>query len=570
MNLDGFFFNCLVAELNQKLKGSRVEDVYDTQGGNLILQFRAPGRTLRLEISIQSPPYCFFLTDQGKRSKGAGVFSQTVKKHVAGQFCVSVQNPPFDRMATLAFGASPDSPGRFFVNLEIMGRQNDIILCQDNSILASTRSPRRDSVRPLQPGDRYSPPPGIGKLSPDKAVAPVLYTLFSNMGNILIEKALVKGVFGISPLLAREICHRSGIDPGSIAPDLDNQKLESLCTNIQSLSQASQQSVATPVIYEKDFEPGPYWTVLTHLSSEPQSFASLSAALEFWNYSSRTGREFNLLSERLQGVIVSAAKKLQRTLAKQQLELERAHEYQHFREIGDTLLANIHTIPRGADAMTLDNVHTGAPLEITLNPDKSASSNASLYYKKYNKYKNAMAKVNKQIDANKSMLQYLGTLEYAIESSGTPDDLREIQGEMTEQGLIKRQKTKTRTIPQDDYQKFISPQGDTILVGKNNRQNEVLTLRKADKEHYWLHTRHFPGSHVILCSPSPDNSSLEYAASLAAWYSKGKMSPKVEVVWTQVKNVKKIPGAAPGMVNYYEYRSAVIDPRHHLTVEERQ
>jgi predicted ribosome quality control (RQC) complex YloA/Tae2 family protein len=574
MNLDGFFFNCLVAELKEQLAGSRVEDIYDTQGGNLIIQFRAPGRTLRLEVSVRSGPFCFYLTNQGKGSKGAGVFSQTLKKHLAGQFCVSVTNRPFDRLATLTFAPDLESPGQFFAHIELMGRQNDLILCQGDIITATTRSPRRDSSRPLQPGDRYTYPPGAGKVDPVKASAALLQTLFSNMGPITAEKALVKGIFGVSPLLARELCDRAELKPNCPVQEVDITVLESLSAQIYSLSRATLEGKVCPVVYEQGLtQPGPYWIVLTHIAQVPREFPSLSEALEYWTYSSRSSKEFNDLSSRLQGAIQSATSKLQRTMAKQQLELERADSHDIFRQIGDTLLARILTIPRGAKSVTMDNVHTGTPLVIDLDPEKSPSSNAASYYKKYNKYKNALAKVKKHMKANQTLLEYLDSLEYTIESSENPGDLREVMAEMADQGIIKpktKAKARAKALPQEDYLRYTSPQGETILVGKNNRQNEILTLRKADKEHYWLHTRHFPGSHVILCSPNPDDSSLEYAAALAAWHSKARLSPKVEVVWTQVKNVKKIPGGKPGMVNYYEYRSAAIDPRLHLGGEERQ
>lgn len=557
MYLDGFFFNCLVKEIRAQLQGSRVEDVYDSEGENLLVQFRAPGQTLRLEISVQSPPFGFFLAKHSQRRKNTGVFAQTLKKYLAGLFCVSVANPPFERRVALAFASAPDSCPDTFLHIEIMGRENDIFLCQEETIVASTRRPGR-GPRLLQPGDRFVPVPAPGKLSPTEAVVSRLQPIFHNLGPLRLDKALVQTIFGISPLLARELCHRAKLIPSSLVRELKLQELETLSQEVCALAEASRQGRGQGVVYD---QAGPYWTELQHLTAESRKFSSLSAALEYWLFQSGHGSRYAALDARLRSAIAAAIEKTQRTLAKQELELEKARGCQLYREIGDTLLAAIPT-PRGAASLVLNNVHTGQPLKIPLDPEKSGSSNAARYYKKYRKYKNAENKVKGQIDSNRRQLEYLRSLEYALDSAATLPELREIKLEMEEVGLIQARSKERPPLPhREDYLAYRSPGGDLVLVGKNNRQNEALTLRKADKTHYWLHTRHFPGSHVILCNSAPDEADLEFAASLAAWHSKARSETKVEVVWTQVKNVKKIPGAKPGLVQYSQYRSAFFPPR---------
>lgn len=558
MHLDGFFFTCLTADLNKFLPGSRVEDVYDTVNGSVALQFRAPGRTLRLEISIQSPPLAFFLTDQGNRSSTSGVFSQTLKKHLNGLFCVDAKNPPFDRLAVLSFAASPDGNAGTYVYIELMGRQNDIILCQGDSILTSTRPPKRDSSRPLQPGDHYLPPPTAGKILPNQITAELLQTLINNIGAISIQAALVKTVFGVSPLLAREICHRAGVLPDD--QELAATDLTELVKIIHALAQDSLAGNISPVVYQ-DSGIGPYWTRLLSAPGAYREFDSLSAAVSQWSMSRKNHDRLLSQKARLNSALSASLDKAKRTLTKQELERARAKDFSRLREVGDTLLAYINSVPRGATSVTLNNVYTGDAIAISLNPEKSVSANAAQYFKKYSKYKNAQEIVEKQIEMNRRLLEYLDSLEYALESADSLDDCLQIQAEMEEQGLIRKQVKTKRPLSSDEFLSFNTPQGDIVLVGKNNKQNEELTLRKAKKDHYWLHSRHFPGSHVILCTSSPEESALEFAASLAAWHSKGRSAPKVEIVWTQVKNVKKIPGAKPGMVQYSDYRSAFIEPR---------
>lgn len=559
MHLDGFFFNCLAAEIRHYLQGTRVEDVYDSGDNTQVIQFRAPGQTLRLEISLLSPR-AFFLTERGKGSKFSGTFAQTVKKHIAGKFCVAVNNPPFDRMAILSFAAVPQGQPNISLHIELMGRQNDIVLCEGETILASTRSPGRHSIRPLQPGDTYTSPPPAGKILPSQVSPEILQAVFENIGAFSLAQALVNSVLGISPTLAREICHRGGV--GSDTPVSDaGACLADIARIIRLLAEDSLSGQTTPVLYQ-DPKVGPYWMQLHSKSEEFKTFPSLSAAIACWSKKKREDVILNSLKTRLRNVLSNSVRKLKRTLSKQECELKRAENFDRLRQTGDTLLAFIHSIPRGATSVTLNNIHTGEPMEIKLAPDKSVSANASYYFKRYTKYKNARNKVKRQIKANREQLDYLYSLEYALDTATVPEEIREIQAEMEEQKLVrKKNRAKASSPPAENFLSYTSPQGDLVLVGKNNKQNEILTLRKARKDYYWLHCRHFPGSHVILCTTAPEDSALEYAASLAAWHSKARSSPKVEVVWTQVKNVKKIPGSKPGMVQYTDYRSAFIEPR---------
>jgi len=558
MSLDGFFFTNLIHELSNTLAGSRVDNIY-RQDGNLVLQFRAPGRTHRLTIATHQPPYGLFLSQTGGQGKTRHPFAQTLKNHLVGLFCMDVYNPPFDRMATFSFAPAPDQGEEFFLHVEIMGRQNDVTLCHGDTIMASTRLPKPGSSRPLQPGDRFTPPPEAGKLSPGDISPDLLQTVFANIGELPAEKALVKSVLGVSPLLAKELCHRVSLGTFE-ASKVDIGVLTQLSQEINCMAAQCQEGKSTPVLYKN----GPYWQQLRHLPPPLAIFPSLSQALAHWHQEFQNKHGFSTLHTKLQAGVDAGSRRLQRTLTKQQKELARAKDYQFFRQIGDTLLAMGHSLPKGASTAVLANVHTGEEIEIKLDPEKSLSANASHYYKRYNKYKNAVAKVKAQIKANHQQLAYLKSLDYSLESAATLADLKEIESEMQDQGMLRKPgptKAKGKSRPGENFLTYSTPQGDQVWVGKNNRQNEILTLRKADKSHYWFHARHFPGSHVVLGNADPDKAALEFAAALAAWHCKARSSPKVEVVWTQVKNVKKIPGAKPGMVQYTDYRSALIEPQ---------
>lgn len=557
MHIDGFFFNALAAEIHNKIQGSRVEDVYDSQQG-IILQFRAPGHTLRLEIAI--PPRTFYLTSEGRRARTAGAFSQTLKKHMATLFCTSFTNTPFDRRATLALAASPDSSPGYFLHLEAMGRQNDLILCQQERIILSTRPYKPGALRPLQPGDNYSPPEMPAKALPHGLTASMLQLLLANQGNSPCEQALVRSVMGVSPLLAREICFRANA-AAARCQDITPQACSLLAQEIANLSAASLRGDCQPALYS---EQGPYWMQLTHLPAPSLQFDTLSAALCHWQLQFHASSHFRRQYQRLRKALDAATSRTQGALQKQYIELQRALNFEHFRQVADTILASLPQIPKGADHITLPNIYTGEFLDIPLDPALSPSANATRYYKRYSKYKNAAAKVQEQIAANESHLAYIQSLDYALEAAQNLEDLQEVLAEAEESGIIRRQrKSAPPPVPGDNYLKYRTDLGTIVLVGRNNRQNEMLTLHKADKNHFWFHSRHSPGSHVILCTSNPAESELNYAAGLAAWHSKERASAKVEVVWTQVKNVKKIPRGKPGMVQYTNFQSMLIEPIPH-------
>jgi predicted ribosome quality control (RQC) complex YloA/Tae2 family protein len=441
-----------------------------------------------------------------------------------------------------------------------MGRQNDLILCQQERIILSTRPYKPGALRPLQPGDNYSPPEMPAKALPHGLTASMLQLLLANQGNSPCEQALVRSVMGVSPLLAREICFRANA-AAARCQDITPQACSLLAQEIANLSAASLRGDCQPALYS---EQGPYWMQLTHLPAPSLQFDTLSAALCHWQLQFHASSHFRRQYQRLRKALDAATSRTQGALQKQYIELQRALNFEHFRQVADTILASLPQIPKGADHITLPNIYTGEFLDIPLDPALSPSANATRYYKRYSKYKNAAAKVQEQIAANESHLAYIQSLDYALEAAQNLEDLQEVLAEAEESGIIRRQrKSAPPPVPGDNYLKYRTDLGTIVLVGRNNRQNERLTLHKADKNHFWFHSRHSPGSHVILCTSNPAESELNYAAGLAAWHSKERASAKVEVVWTQVKNVKKIPRGKPGMVQYTNFQSMLIEPIPH-------
>lgn len=547
MNLDGFFFNALVREVAGSIQGSRVEDAYNTGAGTIILRLRSPGQTLRLAIAMPAP--AFFLAEQSPRAKGQSAFAQTLKKHLTGLFCLEFSNPPFDRVATLALAPSLGEGPSHFLHFEIMGRQRDLILTADSRILASTRAAKREGTRALQAGDRYLPPPTPAKAPPTSLTGPLLRGIVENSAGP-VEKALCQAVLGVGPLLAKEIWFRAGRP----SLPLSETGAESIVRQTAALAEISLAKTVSPTLSDQ----GPYWLRLSHLDLPQKDCPTLSAALASWQQSTAEQSRSVSLRQRLTKTVKTAANSTRNTLAKQEQELERAAGFARYRQIADTLFANLASITKGQPSVTLANVHDGQLLTIALDPRLSASANANRYYKQYHKYKGAVAIVSSHRQTNREQLAYLESLEYSLAAAESLADLEEVLAEMTEAGLSRR-RTSAKPSVANSYLRYASPRGTPVAIGKNNRQNDEL-LRTANKEHFWLHCRNSPGGHVILASADPAADDLAYAASLAAWFSDERAAPKVEVAYTRVKYVKKIPGAKPGRVTYTNYRSLFIVP----------
>lgn len=562
MTLDGFCFTALTKELNDALAGSRVEQFYWADNG-VFARFRAPGRTLAVHFSLFSPPFCLYLADSGDSCRQNTPLTQSLANHLCGKFCIGIDNPPFDRWAIWDFSDKPGGEPRLQLHVEVMGRQNHLTLTRDGTVLAASRKRPHN-----QPGHSFVKPPRSDKLNPLRVSPSLVHSVFQAAGDKELSKALVAHIFGVSPLLAAELAFRAGIEPTLPAGALSADQCRKLATEISSLAAKAVSGSSEPVLYwQEGVLRTWYWQQLTHLRPTPRRLDSISEAIASNHQWHRVTGQLNTLRSGLIAAINTAAARLKGTLVKQQQELAKAQNHEQFRQLGDTLLANLHQVKPGQKHAVLINPHTDKPVTIALDPNRPPSDNAARYYKKHSRLKNAAGKISRQMEAVRENLSYLESLLYAAEVATDPADIQEVYREMAEQGLSKRQHPRRQPSRRNDFVKLTSPTGDVVLVGKNNRQNEQLTLRKADKNHIWLHVRDYPGSHVVLCNPSPQQQSLLFAASAAAWYSRARQSDKVEVVWTRVRDVKKIPGSKPGMVQYVNYKSLIVDPRHHRNTD---
>ncbi|MCL2817921.1 MAG: NFACT family protein, partial [Clostridiales bacterium] len=297
-----------------------------------------------------------------------------------------------------------------------------------------------------------------------------------------------------------------------------------------------------------------------------RGFSSMSAALESF-YSAKDSAE--LFAARQRELLKLAGQhctRLEKKISLQEDDLRQAQAGERYKEAGDLLCANLFSLKNGMESVVLENFYNqGEPLEIKLNPLFSPEQNLRHYYKLYNKCKNSIKSISCQLAANKEELDYLRAVVFSLENSLCQEDLQAVKEELRETGYLKEQKggKKEKAAAALPPLSFTSSDGFNILCGRNNRQNDLLTLKTAAKNDLWLHAKDIPGSHVVIrCAgaPVPESTLLE-AAQIAAWHSKARQSPKVPVDYTTVAQVKKPSGAKPGMVIYFQQKTLMVEPK---------
>ncbi len=237
-----------------------------------------------------------------------------------------------------------------------------------------------------------------------------------------------------------------------------------------------------------------------------------------------------------------------------------------YKLFGDLITANIYRINTGDARLIAQNFYDDSlpEVEIALDPNLSPARNAGRYYARYNKLKSTAVHAAKQLEITNADIEYLQSVQAAIDNCENMRDIAEIKRELEGGGYIKNSSKNAKPKKEEEISlnKFISSDGFEIYVGKNNRQNDYLTLKFAKPHDIWLHTKNIPGSHTVISTKKqevPDTTLIE-AAILAAYHSRARQGANVAVDYTEIRNVKKPSGAKPGMVIYEEYSTLYVTP----------
>ncbi len=577
MALDGLVVAALTHEFNSIVEFNRIEKIYQPQAGKIIIHLRLSGQNKKLLFSVKGNYPRVHFTDLKKENPASPPnFCMVLRKHLLGGRIVAIQQANFDRIIKFKIESRDELSliKETELIIEMMGRHSNIILvnARDNTIIDSIKRISVDISRYRQvlPGLQYVMPPSRDKVNPlESNNSGDFANELLRFPQLPIKKALYYAFTGISPLIGREICYMANIDGKILTNNLLDMELEKLYSAFSSIMDKIRTHRFTPSIYINrengdliDFSIVP----LSHLlPANVKEFASTNEVIDDFYTKKDINERLKQKIHTYRRIVNTNLERLYKKLQNLHQDLSKAANPEEYKIMGDLILANLYQINRGDQFVELENFYQEDQPIIKIKLDKrlTPSQNAQLYYKKYTRYKTASVKINKQLIKSKAEIDYLEQILLAIEHSESLSDLTELRHELIEGNYLRKtSKVKRASNKRSaNYRRFQSSEGLDILVGKNNRQNDEITFKIANKEDLWFHAKDIPGSHVILRTNSKNYSDISIleAAQLAAYYSKGRNATKISIDYSKKENVRKPRGAKPGMVIYDNHSTLIVD-----------
>lgn len=566
MALDGIVISNITAELNNTLKDGRIYKIAQPEKDELLLTFKCGGTQKRLFISADAGLPLIYFTESSKTSPlTAPNFCMLLRKHLQNGRILSVTQPGLERILVFEIQHLDDLGDLCTKKLivELMGKHSNIIFCdeQDRIIDSIKHIPAHmSSVREVLPGRSYFIPQTQDKINPLASSKADFYAhVFAKPLPLL--KAIFGSLTGISPTAAESICTLAGIDSSHPA----NALSENECLHLYSCFERMMDSVrakafAPCIIYQKE-EPVEFFSLplAQYAAFETVTYPSVSQVLETYYASRNKISRIRQKSADLRKVVNTA---LERNRKKYELQLKQfqdTEQREKYKVYGELITAYGYSVPEGSKSMEALNYYTDETVTIPLNPEIPPIDNAKRYFDKYGKLKRTYEALEKLLKETRDEISHLESVSTSLDIALLEEDLVEIKEELIENGYIRRKGgNKKQKVTSRPFH-FISSDGYHIYVGKNNYQNEELTFKFASGNDWWFHAKGIPGSHVIVKSNGeelPDRV-FEEAGRLAAHYSKGNGNEKIEIDYTEKKNVKKPSGGKPGFVIYYTNYSLV-------------
>ncbi|MDW8570805.1 Rqc2 family fibronectin-binding protein [Staphylococcus shinii] len=554
MAYDGLFTRKIVESL-QFLVDGRIHKINQPENDTMLVVIRQNRKNHQLLLSIHPSFTRMHLTNKKYDNPfDPPMFARVFRKHIEGGIVKAVRQIGNDRRVEIDVQSKDEIGDTIYrtIILEIMGKHSNLILVDDNrKIIEGFKhlTPNTNQYRTVMPGFQYEAPPTQNKINPfEISGAEALKYIDFNSGKI--ARQLLNHFEGFSPLITNEIANRRQFMTTQTLPEAFDEVLEEI------------QGEPTPV-FHKNHESGKedfYFMKLDQFYDDVVLYDSLHDLLDRY-YDARGERE--RVKQRANDLVKFVQQQLhksQNKLSKLIDELEGTKEKEQQQLFGELITANIYRIKQGDESLTALNYYNGEEVTIPLNPTKSPAVNAQNYYKKYNKLKTREHELQHQIQLTKENIDYFESIEQQLTHISV-DEIDDIRDELADQGFMKQRKQSKKKKKQTmQIQAYTSTDGDTILVGKNNKQNDYLTNKQAKKHHLWFHTKDIPGSHVVILSDEPSEETIKEAAMLSAYFSKAGSSAQVPVDYTEIKHVHKPSGAKPGFVTYDNQKTLYATP----------
>ncbi|MFZ5651671.1 MAG: Rqc2 family fibronectin-binding protein [Bacillota bacterium] len=576
MPFDGMVLAAVRNELSEALTGLRIDRVYQPSREEIHLIISRPGQKYRLLLSADPSMARAHLTGAAPENPPSPpVFCMVLRKHLEGGRIAGFSQTAYDRVLIISVDSRDElgRPSQKALVCEIMGKHSNIILLDpDSGVILDGIKRYSHSVsrhREVLPGRSYIPAPAQNKINPLTLGDEEFFSLLlQNPLNSRLSDLVQRHFDGLSPLIAREVVWRAGLDPGVSLDTCGEFDLSSLYRALRHLYSLAGKAEFRPTIALKGKDVRDFAAFeLTHLSDCSGITGSMNQMVDrYFSLRSAAG-EFERLKHSLMSLVKKETGRLEKKLSAQQAELESASDAESMKLAGELITANIHRLQRGEAEAYLDNFYEEGcpPLKVILDQRLSPAENAQNYFRRYAKSKKVREAAARHAESTREELMYLSGVENSIELASSSEELSQIKAELADQGYLKlaaAKKTVRKEPGQPRPAAYMSCDGFTILVGKNNRQNDHLTMKLARQDDIWLHTKDIPGSHVVIKTEGKKvpPSTLEEAAGLAALFSRAGQSRKVPVDYTLRKFVSKPRGAKPGFVIYTDQRTVYVDP----------
>ncbi|MFT8348265.1 Rqc2 family fibronectin-binding protein [Clostridium saccharoperbutylacetonicum] len=568
MALDGIYLYSLINDLKNSIVNSKIDKINQPEKDEIILTLRKDRKNLKLLISASSRFPRIHLTNTVKENPiKAPMYLMVLRKYILGGRITNLTQKDSDRIIIMEI-ENRDELGFdsvYSLIIEIMGRHSNITLVRnrDNKVMESIKHITADinSFRVLYPGVNFVYPPISNKLNPFSTIYEELNSYVVN-NSIHFDDNFYSNCFtGISKLLSKDLYYnliKNNTTPTTNEIYEDFKKfIDHLDNNISYNIYSNSLGIV------KDF----YSLKLNSLESDflLKSYDDPNTLMEDFFVSKDKQDRLQNKSTDLQKLIHTNIERCNKKSKILNETLIECSEKESSKIKGDLLTSYIYTIKKGDEECTLLNFYNEEEeeyMKIALDKTKTPSENVQRYYKKYNKLKTSEEYAKAQLEKNLQETAYLNSVLTNILNAESYSEIDEIKNELVETGYI-RFKKNNKNLKQTKTSKphhFVSSDGIDIYVGKNNLQNDYLSLKFANKNHLWLHAKDIPGSHVIVCAFDVPDSTLEEAAIIAGYYSKGKDSSKLPIDYTKVKELKKPNGAKPGMVIYHTNWTLFINP----------
>lgn len=556
MAFDGIVTRAMVRELQDRILLGKIEKVYQPEADELVFHIHTKNGNVKLLASVGSAhARVCFITENPVNPPAPLAFCMLLRKHLQGGRITEITQKDSERIIEISLETLNELGFTMSKKLifEIMGKHSNIVLMDiaSGKIIDSIKRVSFDvnRVRQILPGMIYQYPPAQDKIPFREISADQLEALAAD------GKSILRSVGGIAPAFAEELALRAGVQRSGYLSDV--------LAAIESPNHADARVYLDESGAPIDFYP----VALSELeeSCRVERFGDLSSAMEFYFGKKESSNQGRQKSHDLIRSVNALLDKMYLKKKRLSEDLLKAENSEDLRLYGELLTANIHLIQPGMKSVEVTNYYDGSTLTIPLDVKLSPSKNAQHYFKKYGKSKTAIKEKQIQLDENEAEIKYLESVLSFLENTDDVAEIESIRAELVETGYIRRRRQaggfkekKYKPVP---YRYTLS-NGMSVLVGRNNKENDILTFKTAGNKDLWLHTKDIPGSHVIVQSGGAelDEEAVWEAAAIAAYHSKARTSENVPVDYVQIKYVKKPAGAKPGMVIFTNNRTVYVNP----------